>query len=44
MKIKKISYMRPPRDLDKDCLDIFVTLDNNYYTDGHSYLVEVAVL
>lgn len=44
MKIKKINYIRLPRDLDKDCLDIFVILNKNYYTDGHSYLVEVAIL
>ena len=37
MKIKKISYLDPQLDLENDCLDVFVTLENDA-----SYLVEVA--
>ncbi len=36
MKIKKISYLVPPTDLIDDCLDVFVSLDND-----DSYIVEV---
>jgi len=36
MKIKKISYLDPQVDLENDCLDVFVTLENDAY-----YLIEV---
>ena len=41
VKIKKIKYMVPPRDLLDDTVDVFVTLEDDYSTDGFSYLVEV---
>lgn len=31
MKIKVISYLGPRVDLENDCLDVFVTLDNDDY-------------
>ena len=36
MEIKKISYLGPKVDLENDCLDVFVTLENDDY-----YLIEV---
>ena len=36
MKIKEISYLDPRVDLENDCLDVFVTLENDDY-----YLIEV---
>ena len=36
MKIKEISYLHSPRDLENDCLDVFVTLENDA-----CYLIEV---
>ena len=36
MKIKEISYLDPRVDLENDCLDVFVTLENDAY-----YLIEV---
>lgn len=36
MKIKEISYLDPLVDLENDCLDVFVTLENDDY-----YLTEV---
>ena len=36
MEIKKISYLDPRVDLENDCLDVFVTLENDVY-----YIVEV---
>ena len=36
MEIKKISYLGPKVDLENDCLDVFVTLEN-----GDRYLIEV---
>ena len=36
MKIKKISYLDPRVDLENDCLDVLVTLENNV-----CYMVEV---
>ena len=36
MKIKKISYLGPKLDLENDCLDVFVTLEND-----DCYLIEV---
>jgi hypothetical protein len=41
MKIKEISYLDPRVDLEDDCLDVFVTLEDNYCTNEFSYLVEV---
>ena len=37
MKLKEISYLDPQVDTESDCLDVFVTLEND-----DSYLVEVA--
>ena len=42
MEIKEITYLLPPSDLDNDCLDVFVTLEDDFCTDEFSYLVEVA--
>ena len=36
MKIKEISYLDPRVDLENDCLDVFVTLEND-----DRYLIEV---
>ena len=36
MKIKEISYLVPIQDRENDCLDVFVTLEND-----DSYLIEV---
>ena len=36
MKIKEISYLDPLVDLENDCLDVFVTLEND-----EDYLIEV---
>ena len=36
MKVKKIEYLHPVRDLVNDCLDVFVTLEDN-----SNYLVEI---
>ncbi len=36
MKIKEISYLDPQVDLENDCLDVFVTLEND-----DCYLIEV---
>jgi hypothetical protein len=41
MKIKEISYLNSPTDLLNDCLDVFVSLEDDYCTDGLSYIVEV---
>lgn len=41
MKIKEIQYLVPPRDLLNYCLDVFVTLEDDYCTDDFSYFVEV---
>ena len=41
MKIKEISYLVPPTDLVNDCLDVFVTLEDDFCTDDFSYVVEV---
>ncbi len=40
-KIKKIKYLLPPRDIFNDALDVFISLDDDYCTDGFCYLVEV---
>ena len=36
MKIKKISYLDPRVDLENDCLDVFITLEND-----DCYMIEV---
>ena len=36
MEIKEISYLDPRVDLENDCLDVFVTLENDV-----DYLLEV---
>jgi hypothetical protein len=41
LKIKKISYLHAPKDLVNACLDVLVDLEDDYCTDGFSYLVEV---
>ena len=41
MKIKEIRYLVPPRDLVNDCLDVFITLEDDYCDDDFSYFVEV---
>ena len=39
MKIKKISYLDPLVDLENDCLDVFVTLENDdCYDFSYSHL------
>lgn len=40
IKIKKIQYL-PPRDIFDDSLDVSVTLEDDYCTDGYFYFVEV---
>lgn len=39
--IKKIEYLIPPRDILNDALDVFVTLEDDYCSDGFGYFVEV---
>ena len=41
MKIKEINYLLPPKDLLNDCLDVLVYLEDDYCTDGFSYVIEV---
>lgn len=41
MKIKKIETLGLPRDLVNDCLDVFVTLEDDYGTEEFSYCIEV---
>ena len=41
MKIKEISYLDPRVDLENDCLDVFVTLEDDYCSDGFCYFVEI---
>ena len=41
MKIKEITYLHPITDEINGCLDIFVNLEDEYYTDEFSYLIEV---
>ena len=41
VKIKKIKYLVPPRDILNDALDVLVTLEDDYCTDGFCYFVEV---
>jgi hypothetical protein len=42
MKIKEIKYFDPLTDLENDCLDVFVILEDDSSTDEFSYFVEVA--
>ena len=42
VKIKKIEYLIPPRDIFNDALDVFVSLEDDYCTDGFCYFIEVA--
>lgn len=41
VKIKEITYLVPPRDLLNDALDVLITLEDDYCTDGFGYVVEV---
>lgn len=41
VKIKEITYLIPPRDILNDALDVLVTLEDEYCTDGFRYFVEV---
>jgi hypothetical protein len=41
VKIKKIKYLIPPRDIFNDALEVFVSLKEDYCTDDFCYLVEV---
>jgi len=41
IKIKKIEYLIPPKDVLNDALDVFVTLEDEYCTDGFRYFVEI---
>lgn len=41
VKIKKIEYLIPPKDIFNDALDVFVSLEDNYCTDGFCYFIEV---
>ena len=41
VKIKKIKYFVPPKDLFNDALDVFVTLEDDYCSDGFCYFVEI---
>lgn len=41
MKIKEISYLGRPADLIDDCLDVFVSLEDEYSTNEFYYFVEV---
>ena len=41
IRIKKISYLIPPRDIFNDALDVFVTLDDDYCSENFRYFVEI---
>ena len=41
VKIKKIEYLIPPRDILNDALDVFITLEDDCCTDDFDYFVEV---
>lgn len=41
IRIKKISYLLPPRDIFNDALDVFVTLDDDYCSENFRYFVEI---
>ena len=44
VKIKKIKYLVPPKDLFNDVLDVFVTLDDDYCRNGFCYFYEITTL
>ena len=41
VKIKKIDYLIPSRDIFNDALDVFISLEDDYCTDGFCYFIEV---
>ena len=41
VKIKEIKYLIPPRDIFNDSLDVFVSLEDDYCTDGFCYFIEI---
>ena len=41
IKIKKITYLIPPKNIFNDALDVFVSLEDDYCTDGFCYFIEV---
>jgi len=41
VKIKEITYLIPPRNLFEDIVDVLVTLEDEYCTEGFCYFVEV---
>ena len=41
VKIKEITYLVPTRNLFEDTVDVLVTLEDEYCTDGFCYFVEV---
>ena len=41
VKIKKIEDLIPTRDIFNDALDVFVSLKDDYCTDGFCYFIEV---
>lgn len=41
VKIKKIEYLILTRDIFNDALDVFVSLEDDYCTDGFFYFIEV---
>ena len=41
VKIKEITYLVPPRNSFEDTVDVLVTLEDEYCTDGFCYFVEV---
>ena len=43
MNIKEISYLALPTDLIDDRLDVIVSLEDEHYTDGFSYVIEVII-
>ena len=43
VKIKKIKYLIPPRDIFNDALDVFVSLEDDYCTDDFCYFVEYKI-
>lgn len=41
IRIKKIEYLMAPRDIFNDALDVFVSLEDDYCTNGFCYFIEV---
>ncbi len=41
IKIKKIEYLISPKDVVNDELDVFVSLEDDYCTDGFCYFIQV---